>query len=217
MENGMTIGRFVAGLMVMAVVACSAGNGADTMAPADRAGSRVALLGQYGIGERDVLRVRADLERGKLWVLGLDNVYVFEITTRRLARKFALPGWSVSRFDCKPDLAIDSTGTAWISSNAEARLWRITSGDFSVSERKLLLRGRDLWDVGFGAIAFGPDGWLFAMTASAGGQLWKIDPRDGEGSLVEIGSLFPGRCEFTDLFAGVAAVTLSSPSQLPQE
>jgi hypothetical protein len=203
--------------MVMAVVACSEGNGAERMRPAEHAGARAVLLSQSGGGERDVLRIRTDLERGRLWVLGVDNVYVFELATRRLVRKIALPDWSVSGFGCDPDLALDSTGTAWVSSNSLAKLWRIAGGDFSVTEHPVRLRGREQWDVGFGALAFGPHGALFAMTANAGGTLWEIDPHGGAANLVEIGTPSPNRCEFTDLFAGIAAAQVAARSQLPKE
>ena len=195
----------IAAMIATMLVGCSDGKGAEPPAALEHAGGRGALLAQYGINERDVLRIRADLKRGRLWVLGLDNVYVYEFATRRLARKIELPDWSVARYVCEPDLAIDSTGTAWVSSNSQTRLWRIAGSDFSVSEHSIRLLGREQLDVGFGALAFGPDGALFAMTASAGGLLWEIDSRGGGANLVKIGSPAEGRCEFTDLFATVAA------------
>src|SRR5690242_13615124 len=131
---------------MVSIAACSGSNDAETRADYERAVSR------------DVLRVRTDLDRGRLWVLGLEGVYVYEFSTRRLLRRIVLPGWSVSRFTCDPDLAIDRTGSVWVSSNVEVRLWRIAGGDFSVSEHKIRMDGRENWDVGFGALAVGPDG-----------------------------------------------------------
>jgi hypothetical protein len=189
---------------VMVSTGCSEGRGADAKA-AGRASARGAVLAQYGIGESDVLRVRTDLQRGRLWVLGLDNVYVYDFATRRLVRKIALSNWSVSRFDCMPDLALDGAGAAWVSSNVQSRLWRIDADDFTVSDREIRLQGREQWEVGFGALAFGSDGALFALTATAGGLLWKIDPRDGSGSLVDLGLPVASRCELADLLGAVAS------------
>jgi len=193
-------------LLVAMGVLAGCGNGETQVRDSvtGRAGSRGVLLAQYGIGEREVLRVRTDLVRGRLWVLGLDNVQVYDFATRRLIRKISLANWSVSRFDCKPDLALDQAGSAWISSNAQSRLWRIDASDFSVSDREIRLRERDHWDVGFGALAFGADGNLFALTATAGGSLWKIDARAASASLVELGIPPANVCEMTDLFGVIA-------------
>jgi hypothetical protein len=194
-------------LMVAMGAAAGCGNGETQVRDAvtGRAGNRGALMAQYGIGEREILRVRTDLVRGRLWVLGLDNVHVYDFATRRLVRKISLANWSVSRFDCKPDLALDRSGSAWISSNAQSRLWRIDAGDFRVSDLEIRLRERDHWDVGFGALAFGADGSLFALTATAGGSLWKIDPREASASPVELGLPPVKVCEMADLFGAIAA------------
>jgi hypothetical protein len=207
MKNGMVSVTKVIMLMVAmgALTGCSNGETQARDAATGRAGSRGAQLAPYGIGEREVLRVRTDLVRGRLWVLGLDNVYVYEFATRRLVRKISLANWFVSRFDCKPDLALDHSGSAWISSNAQSRLWRIDASDFTVSDREIRLRERDHWDVGFGALAFGADGALFALTATAGGSLWKIDPREASASPVELGLPPVKVCELADLFGAIAA------------
>ena len=131
---------------------------------------------------QDALRVRTDTARGRLWVLGVDGVRVYDTASRRLIRRVELPGWSVAQFICNPDLALDRAGGAVISSNVQPRLWRVNGDTFDVKEEVVTLREREGWDMGFGALALAPDGSLLALAANAG-SLWKLD---GSGaSLVE--------------------------------
>lgn len=134
--------------------------------------------------ERDALRVRTDTARSRLWVLGLDDVRVYDVASKRLIRQIPLPGWSVARFICDPDLVLDGSGSAIVSSNVQSRLWRVDGGTFQVKEQVISLRERERWDIGFGALAFAADGSLFAVTATAN-SLWKIDLAGAKGSLVE--------------------------------
>ena len=83
---------------------------------------------------RDVLRIREDLLRNRLWVLTPKEVRVYNTATtgKRLIRKIALPNWSVVGFRnvCMPDMALDRAGSAFISSNGQARLLRIDADRF---------------------------------------------------------------------------------------
>jgi hypothetical protein len=132
------------------------------------------LLETYGLSKRDVLRIRLDTTRNRLWVLGVDDVRVYDTTKKQLARRIELPGWSVGLSVCMPDLALDRSGSALVSSNVQPRLWRIDAESFEVKAHEISLQERETWDTGFGALAFGADGALFALTSSAG-SLWKID------------------------------------------
>lgn len=134
--------------------------------------------------EEDVLRTRTDAARGRVWVLGVDDVRVYEAGSKRLIRKIVLPGWSVARFVCGPDLALDRSGNAVIASNVQSRLWRVDGGNFAVSEREIALTGRERWDMGFGALAFAGDGSLLGLAANAN-SLWRIDAAGARASLVE--------------------------------
>jgi hypothetical protein len=177
-------------VMVVATLAAAGCGSEGTRTPA--AGGKI---------EQDSLRVRADAERGRLWVLGVDTVRVYDAASKRLIREVVLPNWSVGRFVCNPDLAIDSSGSAIISSNVQARLWRIDADSLEVKEQEIGLQGKERWDVGFGALALAADGTLLGLT-STGGSLWKIDVDKGSARVVDLGGLLLNQCELTAQFAG---------------
>jgi hypothetical protein len=177
-------------VMVVAALAAAGCGSEGTRTPA--AGGKI---------EQDSLRVRADAERGRLWVLGVDTVRVYDAASKRLIREVVLPNWSVGRFVCNPDLAIDSSGSAIISSNVQARLWRIDADSLEVKEQEIGLQGKERWDVGFGALALAADGTLLGLT-STGGSLWKIDVDKGSARVVDLGGLLLNQCELTAQFAG---------------
>jgi hypothetical protein len=142
-----------------------------------------AARGQAELRGDDVLhdgfRIRRDAARNRIWVLGLDNVRVYDGRTKRLIQAITLPNWSVVRSGCDPDLVLDASGSAIVSSNVQPRLWRIDAGTFKLSEHPITLEGRERWDVGFGALAVNADGTLLALT-SVSEFLWSIDL--GKGS-----------------------------------
>jgi hypothetical protein len=132
-------------------------------------------------------------------VLGLDDVRVFDTTKKQLMRKVVLPNWSVARFICPPDMVLDGSGSAIISSNVQARLWQIDADSFEVKQHEIRLQGREQWDTGFGALAFAADGALYAMTSSAG-SLWKIDVAKAGASMIEVNGPPLRGCAFTTQF-----------------
>jgi len=132
---------------------------------------------------RDGLRLRRDEARNRIWLLGLDDVRVYDSLDGRLIRTIALPSWSVARFTCDPDMVLDGSGSAIISSNAQSRLWRIDAGSFEVNEHEIRLQGREQWDAGFSALAVAADGSLLALM-SFGGPLWNIDLGSGIARVV---------------------------------
>ena len=148
---------------------------------------------------REGIRVRRDESRNRVWLLGLDDVRVYDAVNQRLIRKIALPNWSVARFTCDPDLVLDSSGSAIISSNVQARLWRIDANSFEVNEHEIRLHERERWDIGFGALATAADGTLFALTSS-GGSLWKVDVANGSASMIEPANPPLRGCAFTTQF-----------------
>ena len=150
----------------------------------------------YGLGERDALRIKLDSKHERIWVLGLDGVRVYDSSRKRLAHKIPLPRWSVARFSCMPDMVLDRTGSAYISSNVQPKLWRIDADSFQVSELDIRLQGRENWDVGFGALAFTADGSLLALT-SMGRWFWEIDVAGGGARLVEPDTPVTTVCDFT--------------------
>lgn len=147
----------------------------------------------------DGLSIRRDAARNRIWLLGLDDVRVYDAESKRLIRKIALPSWSVARFICDPDMVLDSSGSAIISSNVQARLWRVDADSFEVKEHGISLQGREQWDVGFGALAFAPDGTLLALTSS-GGSIWKIDVARASASMIQPNNPPSRACAFTTQF-----------------
>jgi len=185
-------------LILLFAVAAIAGCGNSEKRSENSSGGRAdgAALRQdtQGTSERDVLRIREDLVRNRLWVLTLDEVRVYNTATtgKRLIRKMALPNWSVVGFRnvCMPDMALDRAGSAYISSNGQARLWRIDGDRFDLKDYEISVGARDGLDIGFGALAFAADGALFART-TPGGLLWKIDNAKASAIMTELNQKRP--------------------------
>ena len=144
----------------------------------------------------EALRSRTDAQRGRLWVLGLDDVRVHDAASKRLIKRIELPAWSVAKFVCAPDMVLDGSGSAIVSSNVQARLWRIDGNTFEVREYEIGLQERERWEIGFGALAFAPDGSMMGLAASSG-TLWKIDMNEGRARLLRADSPLLNLCEFT--------------------
>ncbi|MDO8597224.1 MAG: hypothetical protein Q7R45_11435 [Sulfuricaulis sp.] len=145
-------------------------------------GSDDPLPEAYGTSVRDVLRVKTDAARGRHWLLGLDHVRVYDAVTKKLIRQIALPNWMVVRAVCDPDLVLDRSGSALVSSNVQAKLWRIDGNSFEVKAQEISLPGDQ--EVGFGALAFTADGTLYALSSSTR-SLWKINAAMANASMIE--------------------------------
>jgi hypothetical protein len=185
---------------VTVMVGCTNEGNPTQGATAGRADNNKALLEKYyGTNERNALRIRTDTARNRLWVLGLDDVRVFDTTKQQLMRKVVLPNRSVARFICPPDMVLDDSGSAIISSNVQARLWRIDADSFEVKQHEIRLQGREQWDTGFGALAFAADGALYALTSSAG-SLWKIDLGKASAGMIKPDNPPSRACAFTAQF-----------------
>lgn len=119
----------------------------------------------YGEDRRDALRIKRDTARGRLWVLSLrknNHVRVYDTVNKNLIREITLPSWYVIEDSCMPDLILDRSGSAFISSNVQAKLWQIDADSFEVREREISLRG-----TGFSARAM-PECFLRSMPGQAG-------------------------------------------------
>ena len=202
--RSLTCARAIFGWLILliamtAMAGCSKERDPAQGSTAGRTGNDNALLETYAIGGRDALRARTDTARSRLWVLGLDDVRVYDTVKKRLIRRIELPSWSVARFICGPDMVLDSSGSAIISSNVQARLWRIDADSFEVKEHEIRLHGRERWDVGFGALTFAADGTLLALTSTAG-TLWKIDVAKASAGMIEPDNPPSNACAFTAQF-----------------
>ena len=127
---------------------------------------------------------------------GIGIIVDADATSERLIRRVALPGWSVARNACDPDLVLDESGSAIISSNVQARLWRIDGGTLTVSERDITLQERENWDVGFTALAPADNGKLLAVTSLAG-SFWSIDLDKGIALMAAPSAALQNLCGLT--------------------
>ena len=186
-------------LSVAVTTGCSNEGNPARSAMAAPAGNDNALPETSAVGGWDALRARTDTARNRLWVLGLDNVRVYDTVKKKLIRRIELPNWSVARIVCMPDMALDRSGSAFITSNVQARLWRIDADSFEVKEHEISLHGREQWDTGFGALVFAAEGTLYALTSSAG-SLWKIDVATASASMIDPGNPPSRACAFATQF-----------------
>jgi hypothetical protein len=184
-------------ILILALTMAACGSESNTAA-AGQAEPGYALPAAYKAGERGVLRVRIDGARGRLWVLGIDDVRVYDIVTKRQLRRIVLPNWDVARFICDPDLVLDAAGSAIISSNVRSKLWRIDADDFELKEREIRLDGREQWDIGFGGLMLAADGNLLALSSTRG-WLWKIDLDAGIAHLWNWGVPMSNVCDLTPI------------------
>jgi hypothetical protein len=132
----------------------------------------------------EVFSTRTDTARGRVWVLGPEDLRVYDAATRKLIRRVVLPGWSISRYECRPGLALDASGSAVVSSNIVPNLWRVDAQSFRVTEQAIGLEGRERWDIGFGPIALAGSGTVYALSAN-GMSLWKVAPGASAAVMVE--------------------------------
>src|SRR5687767_1459563 len=192
-------------MVSMALIAMTGCSGNELPAQGSAAGHEYGSdyrKESYRKGWREALRIRTDATRSRQWVLTLDGMRVYDSRTKALVREIALPGWSVARILCHPDLALDRSGSAHVSSNIEPRLWRIDGGSFEVTVREVKLHEREQWDVGFGAMAFSTEGTLFALTYR-GGTLWRVDIEKGSAHMV---TSYPGIMKTCELAPQLVAV-----------
>ena len=144
---------------------------------------------------QQVLRVRVDASRNRLWVLGLDHVDVYDRAKKHLIRRIVLPGWYLPELICQPDMAVDQSGSVFISHNLQPKLLQIDPHTFQLKEHLIQLVNKEHWDIGFGRLAFDADGTLLAATAS-GGSIWKIDIANGRAHQVELSPHVSDECGF---------------------
>jgi hypothetical protein len=161
---------------VLAVSALLTVRGPLAAAETPRASRYGSLLRQHQHDDQYAVRIQEDVARRRLWVLSLQHVYVYDTEKLELIRRIRLPGWSVADVDfmCPPDMVLDQRGTAFVSNNVEPRLLQIDPVTFQEKEHQLRLISKKRWDIGFGGLAFGSDGTLFALSALAG-SVFRID------------------------------------------
>ena len=154
---------------------------------------RLVLAGHQD-GIQRALRIKLDAMRDRLWLLDRGHVYIYQVATWRFVRQVALPGWTLALDNCLPDMAVDRSGAAFISSNVVPMLWRIDPDTFEVTVYVIELDAGQDKDSGISAITFSTDdGTLFAASASIG-YLWRIDTATRMAHKVQLTYPVKGAC-----------------------
>ena len=185
-EIVLALRRFMVLAALMALAACDTGAGRHANAvrlSADDTAAR--LLERYEEDARHALRMRADAARGRIWMLGLGyHVRVYDQRSKALLRHIRLPGWHVVKTPCMPDLILDRTGSAYVSSNVSPWIWQIDATSFQLWVHEVRMAGKEVLDVGFGALAFDRKGTLYGLAPSAS-SVWSIDVVDAKATMIE--------------------------------
>jgi hypothetical protein len=119
----------------------------------------------------------------RIWVLEQQGLAVYDRTNRRLLRRVALPDWVVAGPGdaCAPDLVLEPSGAAIVSSNVVPILWRVDPQRLEARPIFLKLDADTDKDVGFTNLAFAADGSLNAAGATVASS-WRIDVSAGTAS-----------------------------------
>jgi hypothetical protein len=146
-------------------------------------------------GRRHVLRVRVDAQRHRIWVLASDALYLYDTRSAQLTRRIALDALSQhSNAHCLPDMALDRSGSAFVSSAVQASLVRVDAESFEVTRHEVQADSEHGKDFGFSAMVFaGEDDTLYAASAATGG-LWKVDPARNRATRIELSQPLWGAC-----------------------
>ncbi|HET9664105.1 MAG TPA: hypothetical protein VFP00_07740 [Burkholderiales bacterium] len=178
-------------LFVPVAVAVAIGCSKEPERPRDAATERPVKassqqLKTYSEDQRNALRTTMDTARGRVWMLSLDNtVRIYDQRSKKLLREIALPDWLAVRTACMPNVIVDRSGAAFISSNVTPWIWRIDGETFDLKVHEISLRGREGLDVGFATLAFDSSGMLYGLAPSAN-WLWAIDMTRANASMVQV-------------------------------
>lgn len=146
--------------------------------------------------EQPLLRYQVDTERGRLWVMTLDGVDLYDVETRRKMAHIQLPDWVWvgEPYNCAPDLALGPKGEALISSNVVPTLWRIDPVNLAVSRHELVLDQDTGKDVGFTGLAYSAEQGAFFAVSALHGSLWRIDPSLSRAQSITLSAPLPKAC-----------------------
>jgi len=127
----------------------------------------------------EAVRVRIDLARGRRWTLDWDGLAVHDVATGALVRRVILPGaiFVGARDVAPPDLVLSRSGAALVSSNATARMWRVSPERFEVEVYDLALGSDEDKDFGFSSLKWGVGERALLASDSVTGSPWRIDLR----------------------------------------
>ena len=138
--------------------------------------------------------IRTDAARNRLWLLDHEALTLYDNTNGRRLRRIILPDWVLlgKRYGCPPDLALDSAGAVFVSSNVLPVLWRIGPQRFEVTRIELALDADADKDMGFTGLSFAGDGTLLA---AGFGSLWRIDTSTASARKIATYPALAGACD----------------------
>jgi hypothetical protein len=147
-------------------------------------------------GGRPILRSQVDAIRGRVWVLTLDGVALYEASTGEEIAQLPLPGWlwAGEQISCAPDLAIGPGGEAVVSSNVVPTLWRIDPITLAASQHELLLDDDTGKDIGFTGLVYSAQQGAYLAVSAFQGSLWRIDPLLSRAQNIPLSAPLPNTC-----------------------
>jgi hypothetical protein len=161
-------------------------------------------------GRTDVLRIRIDEARQRIWVLSSKGLDVYDANRSQLLRRIAVEAVSQHSEDhCFPDVALDAHGNAFVSSATQTRLARVDAESFDVTQQELQLDSDRMLDFGFSAIVFSRTSDRLYAASATNGTLWEIDTARNEARKLPISQPVLGACALhTALKAGAPGEVL---------
>ena len=178
--NGIFSRRSAANVLgVVAFAVAVAGCDSDAASSsAQGAGVAKSIPQDWYRGERPILRSQVDAIRGRIWVLTLDGVALYEASTGKEIAQIPLLGWLWvgEKYACSPDLAIGPGGEAVISSNVVPTLWRIDPVTLAASKHDIVLDEDQGRDIGFTGLTYSAQQRAYFAVGASPGSLWRIDP-----------------------------------------
>ena len=181
-------------------------DGAVQRITVDSQGRRRELGALPQDGRKHVLRVRLDAERQRIWVLDAAGLFAYEAATSRLIRHWALDDTQHSHEHCLPDIAVDPSGSVFVSSAIRPKLWRIDGATLEGSDHEVATDADEGKDFGFSALAFaGDESTLYAASATTG-ALWRVDAARHTATKLTLPRPLYGAC-------GLHAVRAAGPGE----
>ena len=140
-------------------------------------------IGHASEGESgSVLRAIADPRGAYRWELLWNSVALYDASTSRLIRRFALEGavQSPSRDFRPPDLVISRDGIAHVTSNVQPVIWRIHPASHAAERVELEVDFDRAKDFGFTSLGWSADASTLYAASSNDGAPWRLDPVAGK-------------------------------------
>jgi len=143
------------------------------------------------------IRVQVDKGRNRVWVLGLNGVYIYDKPTGKLVRHVELPNWMAVRrtIACAPDLVLAPTGAALVTSNIQPIIWEIDEVNMAVRQHKLAIATDTDKDFGFTALTFDREGRELLGLSSFLGAVWRIDLATNKAQKLQSPKPVRGDCD----------------------